>query len=66
MMIYKASYSKAIKNGCLSSLMIAGSNPVGTAKDNVKEPINKVGFFVVLYLFSPKIRHGLELRSAGS
>jgi len=26
---------------------IGGSNPVGTAKDNTKEPIKKVGFFVV-------------------
>ena len=26
---------------------IAGSNPVGTARNNAKEPIKKVGFFVV-------------------
>jgi hypothetical protein len=38
-----------IENHPSNQLRSVGSNPVGIANSNAKEPINKVGFFVVLY-----------------
>jgi hypothetical protein len=43
-----------IENHPTDQLRSAGSNPVGTAKDNAKEPIQMVGFFVVFRQSSPK------------
>ena len=47
----------------INQLRTADSNPVGTAKDNTKEPINMVVFFCVIPIFAQN-KDALLLRSA--